>query len=75
MYKRVKDWGEPFRFGIKDEEIEPFLRERGFSPVEIVTSSACKEAWFHGVNKSIHVSEVFRFVHAVHFCGEGGENE
>lgn len=74
MHKRVKEWGEPFQFGVTDEEIEPFLRERGFGRIDIVTSSECKEAWFHGVNKSIHVSDVFRFVHAVHFCGKGGEN-
>jgi methyltransferase (TIGR00027 family) len=74
MHKRVKDWGEPFRFGIEDNEIEPFLRERGFSQVDIVMSSSCKEAWFLGVNKNIHVSDVFRFVHATHFCGEGVNN-
>jgi methyltransferase (TIGR00027 family) len=74
MHKRVKDYGEPFLFGIKDEEIEQFLLERGFSWFEVVGSAACKEAWFHGVNKGIKVSEVFRFVHATHFGSKGGEH-
>jgi methyltransferase (TIGR00027 family) len=59
--------GEPFLFGIDDEEVEQLLQARGFGEVEIVASAACKEAWFHGPNKSMKVSEMFRFVHARHF--------
>ena len=60
--------GEPFLFGIDDREIEQLLRARGFAQVEIVGSAACKDAWFHGVNKTLKVSEMFRLVHARHFC-------
>jgi methyltransferase (TIGR00027 family) len=74
MQQRVKKYGEPFRFGIRDEELGAFLRERGFHTFELVGADACKEAWFHGVNKSISVSPVFRFVHATHSGGKGGEH-
>jgi methyltransferase (TIGR00027 family) len=75
MCSRVKAWGEPFLFGIRDEELEPFLRERGFREIKTVAASSCKEAWFHGTNKDIVVSELFRFVHATHFCSKGGKHE
>lgn len=66
MRRRVAGMGEPFLFGIRDEEIEEFLRERGFRQFEITDSSACKEAWFHGANGAIRVTDIFRFVHAAH---------
>lgn len=70
----VARMGEPLVFGINDEEIEQFLQLRGFKDVEVVGSDACKEAWFHGANKSMKVSEIFRFVHARHFCVTGGNH-
>ncbi len=66
MYRFLDRHGEPLLFGLDPEEIEPFLRQRGFGGVEIMSPSACKEAWFHGVNESMHISEMFRFVHAFH---------
>jgi methyltransferase (TIGR00027 family) len=64
----VEKLGEPFIFGIDDDEIEQFLRDRGFEEIEVTTSKACKEAWFTGSNAKMNVSEMFRFVHARHFC-------
>ncbi|RNC66641.1 MAG: class I SAM-dependent methyltransferase [Desulfuromonadales bacterium] len=67
MRRRVARMGEPFLFGIRDEEIGQFLRERGFQHLEIIDSSACKDAWFHGVNEAVKVTDIFRFVHATHY--------
>lgn len=67
LRKRVARTGEPFLFGIDDAEIVPFLQQRGFRRIEVVSAADCRKAWFHGANKSIAVSEMFRFVHATHF--------
>lgn len=66
LWRIVKRAGEPFLFGIDDDEIEPFLRERGFSQIEVVQASNCKEAWFRGINDKIPVSDMFRLVQARH---------
>ena len=71
LRKRVSRYGEPFTFGIDDGEIERFLHDRGFHELEVVGTAACKQAWFHGVNESMKVSEMFRFVHARHFATGG----
>jgi methyltransferase (TIGR00027 family) len=68
LVKLVERMGEPFRFGIEDHELRQFLSARGFGDFEVISASACKEAWFHGRNRSIRVPEYFRFVHARHFC-------
>jgi methyltransferase (TIGR00027 family) len=68
LVRLVKRWGEPLLFGIEDREIAGFLSARGFPEFEVVSAAACKEAWFHGCNRSIRVPEFFRFVHARHFC-------
>ena len=75
MYPFLRRHGEPFQFGLDPEEIEPFLRTRGFGRVEIMGPSACREAWFHGVNRDMHISEMFRFVHAHREGGGHGEGE
>lgn len=62
---RLKQRGEPLLFGIDDNELVPFLRERGFETLEVVGAAACKDAWFHGSNRQTPVSDIFRFAHAV----------
>jgi methyltransferase (TIGR00027 family) len=73
LRKRVARFGEPFTFGIDDREIEQFLQDRGFHEMEVVGAAACKKAWFHGVNQTMKVSEMFRFVHARHFATGGDD--
>jgi methyltransferase (TIGR00027 family) len=75
MHRFLRRHGEPLLFGLDPEEIEPFLRARGFGRVEIMSPTACKEAWFHGVNADMHVSEMFRFVHAYREGGDHGEED
>lgn len=57
--------GEPLQFGIKEDEIEDFLMQFGFSRIENVTSEDYKKAYFHGVNGNRDVCELLYFVHAV----------
>lgn len=57
--------GEPLQFGIKEDEIEDFLMQFGFSGIQNVTSEDYKKAYFHGINDNRDVCELLYFVHAV----------
>lgn len=46
IHQRVKQSGEPFKFGIKEGGVENFLKERGFSQIQNVSSDDYKEAYF-----------------------------
>ena len=61
----VAEQGEPLQFGIKEEKIEDFLTEFGFSNVQNVTSEDYKALYFHGKNENRDVCELLYFVHAV----------
>jgi methyltransferase (TIGR00027 family) len=69
LKKNMRDYaaqqGEPFKFGIKEGEVETFLVERGFSKIESVTSEDYKRMYFHGINASRAVSPLLYFAHAV----------
>jgi len=65
IHERVKQSGEPFKFGIKDGNVEEFLKERGFSHVQNVTSADYKKAYFYGKNENREVCSLYSFVHAV----------
>jgi O-methyltransferase involved in polyketide biosynthesis len=55
---------EPLQFGIKEEKIEDFLTEFGFSKVQNVTSEEYKRAYFQGKNDNRDVCELLYFAHA-----------
>lgn len=57
--------GEPFQFGIAEGTVESFLRDRGFSKIQNVTSEDYKKAYFHGKNKDREVFSLLYFVHAL----------
>lgn len=57
--------GEPLKFGIKEEMLETFLTERGFSRIRNVTAETYKKMYFHGVNKDRKVYSLLSFAHAV----------
>jgi O-methyltransferase involved in polyketide biosynthesis len=56
---------EPLQFGIKEEKINDFLTEFGFSEIQNVTSEDYKKAYFHGKNENRDVCELLYFAHAV----------
>lgn len=57
--------GEPLQFGIKEDEIEDFLIQFGFSNIRNVTSEDYKKAYFYDKNQNRDVCELLYFVHAV----------
>jgi O-methyltransferase involved in polyketide biosynthesis len=57
--------GEPYKFGIKEEMLESFITQRGFSQVCNVTSEDYKKAYFYGINESRPVCCLTYFAHAV----------
>lgn len=57
--------GEPLQFGIREEVIETFLSERGFSRAQNVTSEEYKKMYFYGVNKDREVCSLLSFAQAV----------
>lgn len=63
--ERVKQTGEQFKFGIKEGTIEKFLRERGFTQIQNVTSEDYRKLYFHVKNKDREVCSLYSFVHAV----------
>lgn len=61
----TKENGAPLQFGIKEEEIEAFLTQFGFSRIQNVTSDDYKKACFSGKNEIRNVSSILYFAHAV----------
>jgi methyltransferase (TIGR00027 family) len=57
--------GEPYKFGIKEGAVEPFLVTRGFSGVGNMTSAEYKNAYFYGINEGRAVCGLLYFAHAV----------
>lgn len=57
--------GEPLQFGIKDDELEEFLTNFGFSKIKNVPSENYKKAYFHGKNENRNVCELVYFAHAM----------
>ncbi|BDZ69833.1 SAM-dependent methyltransferase [Methanobacterium petrolearium] len=65
IHERVKQSGEPLKFGIKEGTVEKFLKERGFSHIQNVTSDDYKKAYFYGKNENREVCSLYSFVHAM----------
>jgi methyltransferase (TIGR00027 family) len=68
--KGVMSVGEPFRFGVKEGEIEPFLTQRGFSKVKNVTGEDYKKVYFFGKNEGRVVNSLLSFAYAVVELGQ-----
>ena len=65
IYNGLTQVGEPLRFGVDENRIEDFLKERGFSHAVNVTSQDYREAYFKGINKDRTVCSLLLFAHAV----------
>lgn len=64
MRARAMEYGEPFRFGIREGSIQSFLEEQGFSQVHNVTCTELKSRYFRGKNAGRQLCDLFMFVHA-----------
>lgn len=64
MRARAMEYGEPFRFGIRDGAIASFLEEIGYARIRNVTSAELKARYFHGNNAGRQLCDLFAFVSA-----------
>lgn len=61
----VENEGAPLQFGLPEEAVEDFFKQRGFSDVTRVTTAWCKEKYFKGPGRDRSVTPMFNFVYAV----------
>jgi methyltransferase (TIGR00027 family) len=61
----VEAEGAPLQFGIPEQEVEAFFRDRGFSNVICTSTASCKERYFRGASRDRTVSPILNFVHAM----------
>lgn len=64
MRARAAEYGEPFRFGVRDGSIRSFLGEQGFCRVRNVTCAELKARYFHGRNAGRELCDLFAFAAA-----------
>ena len=64
LHKVVKKLGEPYKFGIKSDEIDTFLTHHNFTTIHKSSSKDIRDTYFHGANKKRKVSHLFNFVFA-----------
>ncbi len=62
MYKLVKNLGEPYKFGIETDQIDAFIKQCGFSDIELTSSREIRKKHFHGSNKRRKISDHFNYV-------------
>jgi methyltransferase (TIGR00027 family) len=62
MHHRVKNYGEPFKFGINPEDLSGFLTQRNFSMLENINSKKYGKAYFNGKRE---VCSIYSFASAV----------
>ena len=54
--------GDPFKFGIKVDDIDKFLKHHRFNHIYKCSSREVRDNYFHGKNKRRKVSHIFDFV-------------
>ena len=65
LHNHAKEYKEPLQFGIEEGTLETFLKKRGFSSIESVTSEDYQKAYFDGKNRNKDVCSLFFFASAV----------
>ena len=65
LHNHAKEYKEPLQFGIEEGKLETFLKERGFSSIESVTSEDYQRAYFEGKKRNKDVCSLFLFASAV----------
>ena len=64
MYHWAIMKGEPFKFGIDQEQLPNFLSDVGFFNINTVAAEECREKYFTGSNRSRSISPLFFFATA-----------
>lgn len=65
LHNHAKEYKEPLQFGIEEGRLENFLKERGFSSIESVTSEDYQKAYFEGKKRNKDVCSLFLFAYAM----------
>ncbi|MEN6293473.1 MAG: class I SAM-dependent methyltransferase [Methanobacterium sp.] len=65
LHNHAKEYKEPLQFGIEEGTLETFLKNRGFSSIESVTSEDYQKAYFDGKKRNKDVCSLFLFASAV----------
>ena len=60
----VEAEGAPLQFGIPEDRVEDFFKQRGFSKASRITTKWCKEKYFKGASRDRAVTPMFNFVYA-----------
>lgn len=61
----LQEYGEPYRLGLRHDELESLLAQRGFDLVENLNARDCKEKYFFGQSRNREITPIFYFAHAV----------
>jgi len=64
MYRYVRRNGEPFAFGLTEDDVTPYLRNKHFKKIKLVNAGKFKSDYFKGACINRKVSEIFSFVKA-----------
>jgi O-methyltransferase involved in polyketide biosynthesis len=56
--------GEGLVFGIEEGQVEEFLRVRGYTQIQNVTSADLARKYFTGVNQTRTIAPIYAIVHA-----------
>jgi methyltransferase (TIGR00027 family) len=75
MQRTQRYTGEGLIFGIEEGEIEAFLRARGYTQIENMTSNDLKKAYLTGVNQTRIIAPIYAIVHAMVAANSDGTHE
>jgi len=64
MQRTKRYTGEGLVFGIEEGRVEEFLRVRGYTQIQNVTSEDLKRLYFTGVNQTRTIAPIYAIVHA-----------
>ena len=64
MQRAKRYTGEGLVFGIEQGQVEAFLRARGYTQIQNVTSEDLKRIYFTGVNQTRAIAPIYAIVHA-----------
>jgi methyltransferase (TIGR00027 family) len=75
MQRTQRYTGEGLIFGIEEGEIKAFLRARGYTQIENMTSNDLKKAYLTGVNQTRIIAPIYAIVHAMVAANSDGTHK
>ncbi len=62
MRNSLAKFGEPFKYGLTNENVDNLLKNHGFTDIRKCSSKEIRDTYFHGNNQKRKVSKIFNFV-------------